>query len=271
MYKYGFIGAGNMGSALVTALSKSVAPEAIAINDKCEDKVKTLTSDLGVKSDTVENIVNFSNYVVLAVKPQMLPDLLSDQKLRDSLEKNPHAVLVTMAAGTKISTICDLLGKPYPVIRIMPNTPVAVGAGVILTVANEAVTPEEWNTFCEDFSASGLIQRMEKEEFIDVGSVISGCGPAYMYMYMDAMAKAGEALGLDYDTAAALAKATARGSAMLAENATDSLTELRIKVCSPGGSTIEGVKSLQEDDLEKIVSKALGEAYRRTKELAGEA
>lgn len=266
MFKYGFIGAGNMASALASGLVRNVPSNSVGMSDPTAVKLKVLTDKLSTVASTNEELAKSSNYVCLAVKPQVLPAVLPT--LRGPLAENDNPVLVTMAAGTKTETICKLLGKEYPVIRIMPNTPCSIGAGVILVTGNHLVTEEQLHTFIYDFSACGKLVQVEKEEWIDSGSVISGCGPAYIYMYIEAMAKAGEALGLPYDTAAELAKATCRGAAMLSEQSPASLEDLRIAVCSPGGSTIEGVKSLQESDLNGTVEKALTAAYDRTLELA---
>lgn len=269
MYQYGFIGAGNMTTALASGLVQKIAPKDVVISNRTAVKAETLSERLGCDYGTNEIVAKSSNYVVLGVKPQLLEEVLTP--LQDVLKENGTPVLVTMAAGTKMSTICDYAGGEYPVIRIMPNTPCSVGAGVILVAHNDLVTEEQLNAFLDDFAACGMLCPLEEESLIDAGSVISGCGPAYIYMYMDAMAKAGVKLGLDYDTAAALAKATARGAALLSETSEESLESLRVAVCSPGGSTIEGVKSFWESDLDQVVDKALTCAFNRTKELAGDA
>jgi len=265
-YQYGFLGTGNMGSALAAAVVRNVSPKQVILANRSPVKALALTEKLQTFTGTNEELARDSRYVILGVKPQMLEEVLLP--LQPVLRENEHPILVTMAAGVPMTRIAELAGGDYPVIRIMPNTPVAVGAGVILAAHNDRVSEDEFQQFCSDFSEAGLIVPME-EDLIDAGSVISGCGPAYVYMFMDAMAKAGEALGLSYETAAALAKATARGSATLAEQSEASLEDLRIAVCSPGGSTIEGVKSFQADDLDAVVAKALKAAYDRTKELAG--
>ena len=237
---YGFIGAGNMGSALVSALVQKQDGQNVLVSDPTAEKLEALKNEKGM----------------------VLPPL------KDAFAANENMTIVTMAAGTPMQTVLDLAGGEYPVIRIMPNTPVSVGAGVLLIVRNGKVTDEAFDAFLEDFSAAGVLVPLEKEELIDVGMTISGCGPAYVYMYIDAMAKAGEKLGLDYETAATLAKATCRGSALLSEVSDKSLEDLRIAVCSPGGTTIEGVKSLWESDLDGVVEKALQAAYDRSVELA---
>lgn len=259
MYKYGFIGAGNMGSALAKALK--INREEIAISNRSEEKGRAVADKLNIKFTSNEDIAENSKYVVLGVKPQVLPELM--QALKTTLLRNNQAILVTMAAGVK----CNTLSEDRPVIRIMPNTPAQIGEGVVLICRNDKVSDEDFDTFINDFKDAGTIIKID-EELIDAASVISGCGPAYVYMFMDALAKAGEALGLDYDTAVELAIATTRGSASLAKVSPDNLEELRIKVCSPGGSTIEGVKSFQENNFDETVKEALTAAYNRTKELS---
>ena len=153
-----------------------------------------------------------------------------------------------------------------PVIRIMPNTPVAVGEGMILYTANEAVSDEKLEEFVSSLSLAGKTDRIE-EKLIDAASVISGCGPAFMYMFLEAMASAGEQLGLDGKQARAYAEQTMIGAAALAASSDETLETLRVRVCSPGGSTIEGVKKFQALGLSETVSEALNASYRRTLEL----
>lgn len=263
---YGFIGAGNMGSALVSALVERRDPATVLVSDPSAGKLDALKAAKGIVPSDNETIAGNADFVVLAVKPQVLPTVLPP--LKEAFASNEGMTIVTMAAGTKMETVLELAGGEYPVIRIMPNTPVSVGAGVLLIVRNDKVSDEAFAAFQEDFAAAGVLVPLEKEELIDVGMTISGCGPAYVYMYIDAMAKAGEKLGLDYETAATLAKATARGSALLSEVSDKSLEDLRIAVCSPGGTTIEGVESLWESDLDGVVEKALQAAFDRSVELS---
>lgn len=263
---YGFIGAGNMGSALVSALVERRDPATVLVSDPSAGKLDALKAAKGIVPSDNETIAGNADFVVLAVKPQVLPTVLPP--LKEAFASNEGMTIVTMAAGTKMETVLELAGGEYPVIRIMPNTPVSVGAGVLLIVRNDKVSDEAFAAFQEDFAAAGALVPLEKEELIDVGMTISGCGPAYVYMYIDAMAKAGEKLGLDYETAATLAKATARGSALLSEVSDKSLEDLRIAVCSPGGTTIEGVESLWESDLDGVVEKALQAAFDRSVELS---
>lgn len=269
MYRYGFIGTGNMGAALARALDRSME---VALANRTADKARALADELGFVSTSNDDVAENSYYVMLGVKPQMLPELcpMISEALQKNADKNgKKPIVITMAAGVKMRTLCEMLGDTYPVIRIMPNTPVAIGEGVILASKNELVTDEELDAFIEDFSGAGSVHKLS-EDLIDAGTVVSGCGPAYIYMYMEALAKAGESLGLERETAIMLAEETAKGAAALSIHSDKSLEDLRISVCSPGGSTIEGVKSFIDSDLDGIVKKALDCAYKRNKELAGE-
>ena len=266
-YEYGFIGTGNMGSALSTGVVKKVDAASVAVCDHSAEKAQALADNIGVKVTTGEDIAENSNFVVLAVKPQMLEKAMAP--LQDALKSNGSVVLVTMAAGTRISTVAGYSGGDYPIIRIMPNTPAAVGAGTILVTRNELVSDEVFQKFMDDFSAAGVIVPIEEGK-LEAAAVISGCGPAFVYMFIDAMAKAGEKLGIDYETGAKLAESTTRGTALLSELSDESLETLRIRVCSPGGTPIEGVNSLFDSDLDGVVRKALQASYDRTLELLGD-
>ena len=234
--------------------------------EQATKKAQELAKVINATASTNEDVARNSQYLMLGVKPQVLPSLIDE--IREFVSQ--ETILVTMAAGIKMATLEQQLNKQdIKVIRIMPNTPVAIGEGVVLASKNANVSDDEFNKFIEDFKDAGMIVPVD-ENLIDAGSVVMGCGPAYIYMYIDALAKAGESLGLDYDLAAKLAKATTIGSAKLSSVSDESLESLRIKVCSPGGSTIEGVHVLEDQNLDKLVLDALTAAYKRTKELAGE-
>jgi len=274
-YEYGFIGTGNMGAALSAALnSASLDAFPVALSNRTVEKAEALAGELNVSEDkkfvvtTNEDIAENAHFVMLGVKPQMFPDLIDNIKGILINRKN-SVILVTMAAGIMMDTLSKMVGvDDIPIIRIMPNTPLSINQGVILASHNEYVTEEEMKFFVSSFSSAGKIHEMD-ESLIDAGSVVSGCGPAYAYMFIEAMAKAGEKLGLPSELSVSLAKETVRGAAALSESSEKSLDDLRIAVCSPGGSTIEGVKSFWENDLSGVVETALGAAYNRTLELGG--
>ena len=139
---YGFIGAGNMGSALVSALVQKQDGQNVLVSDPTAEKLEALKNEKGIVPSDNETIAKTADYVVLAVKPQVLPTVLPP--LKDAFAANENMTIVTMAAGTPMQTVLDLAGGEYPVIRIMPNTPVSVGAGVLLIVRNGKVTDESY-------------------------------------------------------------------------------------------------------------------------------
>lgn len=266
MATFGFIGVGNMGGALARAVCKKIAPSDVMIADDYAEKAEVFAKETGAVLSDNESIAASCKYIFLGVKPQVLPSVLT--ALRPVLKTRKHGdfILVTMAAGISIATIEYILDYALPVIRIMPNTPVSVGEGMILYTSNEFVTESEFDTFTNALSLAGKLAKI-KEKRIDAASVISGCGPAFMYMFLEAMTEAGYNLGLEREDARLYAEQTMLGAAKLAMSSEESLEALRIKVCSPGGSTIEGVKSFNENGLSETVEKALTASFVRTKEL----
>ena len=265
MTEFGFIGVGNMGGALASAVCKKVGAENVLVSDYAVEKAEAFAEAFGCIAADNKKIATEAKFIFLGVKPQVLPSVT--ESLRSALEKREDAfVLVTMAAGISIASLEIMLGMRVPVIRIMPNTPVAVGAGMILYTANDMVSEEALHEFVDALSLAGKTDYI-KEEDIDAASVISGCGPAFMYMFLEAMQETGIRLGLDSEKARLYAEQTMRGAASLAMDSEESLETLRIRVCSPGGSTIEGVKKFRELGLSDTVSEALNASYRRTLEL----
>ena len=181
-------------------------------------------------------------------------------------ERTDRFILVSMAAGLSCEKISQLAGGEYPVIRIMPNTPVSVGEGMILICSNSKVTDGENDEFEELLSEAGKTLFLE-ESLFDAGSAVSGCGPAFVYMFADALAKGGNFCGLDSEKALFLATQTLLGAAKLALSSEESPDSLREKVCSPGGSTIAGVATLESAAFRGAVMAALEASYKRTKEL----
>ena len=273
-YEYGFIGTGNMGGALASALNSPTRDLfKVALSNRTKEKAENLAQTLNKGSDkfvvtTNEDIAKNAHFILLGVKPQMYADVINNIKgILNNRDDSP--ILVSMAAGITMESVADMVGvSKISIIRIMPNTPLSIGQGVILACHNEFVSKEDMECFISHFSSAGKIHEMD-ESLIDAGSVVSGCGPAYAYMFIEAMAKAGENLGLSKELATLLAKETVRGAATLSEQSEKSLEELRINVCSPGGSTIEGVKSFNDSDLTGVVEKALKAAFDRTLQLGG--
>ena len=265
MSEFGFIGVGNMGGALAGAVCKKVGVQNVLVSDYAVEKAEAFAQAFGCVAADNKKIASEAKFIFLGVKPQVLPSVA--ESLREDLSKRKTPfVLVTMAAGVSVASLEEMLGMRAPVIRIMPNTPVSVGEGMILYTANEAVSAENLDCFVSALSLAGKTDLIE-EKLIDAASVISGCGPAFMYMFLEAMQEMGIRLGLDGEKARLYAEQTMRGAASLAMTSEESLETLRVRVCSPGGSTIEGVKKFQALGLSETVSEALNASYRRTLEL----
>ncbi|MDO4608439.1 MAG: pyrroline-5-carboxylate reductase [Clostridia bacterium] len=253
--KYGFIGCGNMGGALACALAKTT--KNIMLADFDNQKAETLAQKLGVTVGDNKTIAAECDRIFLGVKPQMMADMLSGVK--DSLNKN--TVLVSMAAGLTTDKISELSGG-LPVIRIMPNTPVSVGEGVIL-YCSKGVSNDIVDDFVNDMTHGGRLYAID-EALIDAGCSVSGCGPAFMYTFASAVAKGGAECGLSQKQSIEFAAATMAGAAkMLLENQDKTPEQLTDAVCSKGGSTIEGVNVLRNSDFEKIVTDCIKAAYKR--------
>ena len=239
MSEFGFIGVGNMGGALAEAVCKKIGAENVCVSDYSAEKAEAFAEKFGCLAVDNGAIASEAKFIFLGVKPQVLPSVA--ESLREDLSKRETPfVLVTMAAGISIASLESMLEMRAPIIRIMPNTPVSVGEGMILYTANEAVSEVDLADFVSALSFAGKSDKIE-ESLIDAASVISGCGPAFMYTFLEAMTEAGYNLGLEREDARLYAEQTMLGAAKLAMSSEESLESLRIKVCSPGGSTIEGV------------------------------
>ncbi len=257
--KYGFIGCGNMGGALAGALAKSTKD--ILIADKNE-KVKEFAAQLGAEFGTVEQAAA-CEYVFLAVKPQMVEAVLAP--LQDIFaEKKP--VLISMAAGLSLAQIEAYAGTSLPIIRIMPNTPCAVGKGMISYCYNSLVTEEMITTFLTDMANAGRFEQLD-EKLMEAATAVAGCGPAFMYMFIEAMADGAVVCGLPRDKAIAYAAATMEGAAKMVLETGKHPGQLKDAVCSPGGSTIVGVNVLEENGFRGAVMDCVIAAYEKSKEL----
>lgn len=257
--KYGFIGCGNMGGALAHALAKTTKD--IMLADFDNSKAAALADKLGVTIGDNKTIAAECDRIFLGVKPQMMADMLDG--IKAYLKKD--TVLISMAAGLTTDKISEM-SCGLPVIRIMPNTPVSVGEGVIL-YCSKNVSQDVVDDFVNDMTHSGRLYAID-ESLIDAGCSVSGCGPAFMYTFAAAIAKGGVECGLSEEQSIEFAAATMAGAArMLLENRDKTAEQLTDAVCSKGGSTIEGVNVLRNSDFEKIVTDCIKAAYKRNIEL----
>ena len=258
--KYGFIGCGNMGGAIARALAKNTLD--FAITDR-SGKAKALAAELGCRYECAEYIAENCDRIFLAVKPQMMAEALAGLQ---SILQEKKPLLITMAAGLEMSRIEELAGTALPVIRIMPNTPVAVGKGVIPYCANALVEKDILTDVMEDLSQAGMLEALG-ESLMDAVSALSGCGPAYVYMFIEAMADGAVACGIPRAKALEFAAATVAGAAEMVLATGQHPGQLKDAVCSPGGSTIAGVRSLEQHGFRGAVMDCLNAAYRRNQEL----
>ena len=267
-YRLGCIGCGNMGQALIKAIAPMAEKGKIAVCDKHPEKTDSLAKTYGVSVTDALDIAKNAKFVMLGVKPQVLFDTLD--LIKESLSHNPDAVIISMAAAVSIDAIAahltgDFLSVPSQgIIRIMPNTPVSLGEGVIqYTGYNVADTDKE--DFCRLFSGSGLVDEIPEGK-IDVASALSGCGPAFVYLFAEALADGAVACGLPRDKAIRYAARTLIGAGkMIEENG--HISDLKDAVCSPGGTTIEGVRALERGGLRSAAMEAVIAAYEKTKAL----
>jgi len=258
--KYGFIGCGNMGGAIARALSFHTRDILLADHDT--KKAAALADALGCRVGTNEEAAKCER-LYLAVKPQMMRAMLAD--IAPLLQKH-RPLLITMAAGLTMAQIEEMAGGNLPVIRIMPNTPAAIGKGMILYCHNALVDDATVADFVKDLSPAGIIEPLE-ERLIDAGSAVSGCGPAFMYQFIEALSDGGVACGLPRDKAIRLAAATMVGAGELVLQSGTHPAALKDAVCSPGGSTIMGVKALEEGGLRAAAINAVTAAFEKNKEL----
>lgn len=258
--KYGFIGCGNMGGAIARALAK--ATHDMMLTDR-SGKAAVLADELACIYTDPVTIASSCERIFLAVKPQMMADAL--KPLRQYFREY-KPVLITMAAGITIEKIQELAGCELPVIRIMPNTPVQVGKGMTLYCCNDLVDEDTLEDFLDDMAFTGHMDEIS-EHLIDAAGVVSGCGPAYIYMFAEALADGAVACGVPRAKALEYAAATLSGAGEMLLQTGEHPGKLKDNVCSPGGSTIAGVNVLEERAFRGAVMDCVKAAYKRNQEL----
>lgn len=258
--KIGFIGCGNMGGALARAASR-VSYVDILLYDLSSERALELANEIDGRAVGLGECAS-CDVVFLGVKPHLIPGVASS--IKEYISAN--TVIITMAAGVAISKVTNILGDKAKVIRIMPNTPVAYGKGMILYSASSAVCENDLAAFREYMKYAGRLDLIP-ENLIDAGSAVSGCGPAFVYMFIEALADGGVAAGLPRDRAMQYAAETVIGAATVVLESGKHPGELKDAVCSPGGSTIEGVLTLEAGSMRGVVSDAVLSSYEKTKML----
>ncbi|WP_339528009.1 pyrroline-5-carboxylate reductase [Pseudomonas mucidolens] len=260
-----FIGAGNMAASLIGGLrAKGLDAAQICASDPGAESRTRVSTEHGIQTfaDNAEAIQD-ANVIVLAVKPQAMKAVC--EALRPSLK--PDQLLVSIAAGINCASLKNWLGA-QPIVRCMPNTPSLVRQGVSGLYATAEVSAEQRDQAQELLSAVGIAVWLEEEQQLDAVTAVSGSGPAYFFLLIEAMTAAGVKLGLPQAVAAQLAAQTALGAAHMAVSSDVDAAELRRRVTSPGGTTQAAIESFQAGGFEALVEKALGAAAHRSAELA---
>ena len=256
-FKAGFIGCGNMGGALATAAAKSIDMLAVADCDK--KKASSLAESLGCTAVDAKEIAECAKYIFLGVKPQGLSALF-DEIAPILKNRDDEFILVTMAAGTSINDIANLAGAKFPIIRIMPNTPASIGKGIILYCSDGV---SDMSEFCHMMKHAGMLDEIP-EKLIDAASCVTGCSPAWIYMFIEALADGGVNCGLPRDKAISYACDALIGAASLVKESGKHPGLLKDEVTSPGGTTIAGVKALEDGAFRGCIIDAVTKAYEKT-------
>ena len=264
--KIGFIGAGNMASAIINGAVKSgkFEPNGIFVYDIHSDKMQALKDSLGVNScDSADDLIEAVDAVVLAVKPNAFPSLL--ESVRETVKRS-GVLVISIAAGKSVAEINALLGSEVPVVRIMPNINATVLEAMSAYCCNSTVIDAQKALVEKLCSSFGKVVAIDEEKF-SAYSAIAGCAPAFSYMFIDSLARAGVKNGLSKAQALEIAAQTVLGSAKKILDSGEHPWELVDKVCSPGGTTIEGVCALQENGFEATVASAVDASYLKDKTL----
>ncbi len=264
--KIGFIGAGNMARSLVGGLISSGAdPDRLFATDPVDDIRTAMTRDFSIQTfDNNQQLLDHCDVIVLAVKPQVMKTVATALQPRDDV------LYLSIAAGITTASLDRWLGGNQAIVRAMPNTPSLVQSGASGLYANARVSAAQKETAEAILRAVGITVWVDSENQIDAVTALSGSGPAYFFMVMEAMEKAGEELGLPADTARLLAIQTGFGASKLALEIEDDPATLRKQVTSPGGTTEQAIRSFEEQGLIEMFSRAMKAARNRAETLAQE-
>lgn len=264
--KIAVIGAGNMGSGIIGGLIKNgTEPSNIFVTDPDAEKREKINTEFGATvSDDNVAAINHANVVIFAVKPQTFETIA--KPLADAVQ-NKKPLIISIAAGIRIAKIADWLGGNLPIIRAMPNTPALLSCGATGLFANESVSPHQCEIAEMILNTIGITAWVDSEEKIDAVTALSGSGPAYFFLVMEALEDAAKELGLDEETAHSLTLQTALGAACMAIETHQPLPQLRKNVTSPGGTTEKALGVLENEKIRDIFKQALSAAKQRAFEL----
>lgn len=262
--KIGFIGLGNMGASLAKAVLQVKTGDDLLLANRSQAKVDAFIADFGGQASSNDEIFAEADVIFLGVKPAQFSDLLT--QYQTILEKRESLLLISMAAGLTLEKLASLIPSQHRIIRIMPNTPVAIGQGVISYALSANSHPEDNDLFCQLLAKAGQLVEIS-DDLIDAATGLAGCGPAFVYLFIEALADAGVQTGLSREIALKMAAQTVVGAGQMVLESQQHPGVLKDQVCSPGGSTIAGVASLEEHAFRGTVMDAVNQAYKRTQEL----
>lgn len=259
-YQFGFIGMGNMGYAILMGLLKQYDPGQITFTRRDLKRKEDISARTGVlPSDSNRICADNSRYVVLAVKPQQMDGVI--EEIRDVVTEDQ--IVISIAPGLSIADLQQKFGSVCRIVRAMPNTPALVGEGMTGVCYDETLfTEAEKRTLEEFFSSFGKMVRVE-EKLIDAVVCVSGSSPAYVYMFIEALADSGVKFGLPRTAAYEMAAQAVLGSAKMVLETGKHPGELKDQVCSPAGTTIAAVSALEEHGLRNAVLKAGDACYQK--------
>ena len=262
-----FIGCGTMGEAMVKGLLRHelLEPARIVASHPRAERRETLERRYGIRTAAVNaEAAEGASIVVLAVKPQRLAEVLAE--LRGAVASD--AMVISIVAGATMDRIAGALGVAR-VVRVMPNTPAQIGHGMSVWTATGAVNGAGAGRVRAILSALGEEERVDHEEEIDMATALSGTGPAYVFLFMEALIEAGVHLGFSRRVAARLVRQTVLGAAEYAVEAPEHVARMRNQVTSPGGTSAEALYQLERGRMRTVLSDAVWAAYRRCLELGG--
>jgi pyrroline-5-carboxylate reductase len=265
--KIGFIGGGNMASSLISGLIASGhSPQHLWVSDINPDTLKALAENHKVNTlASNDAVINEVDVIVLAVKPQTLGSVA---KSAAALIQQKKSLVVSIAAGISQHSLSQWLGTDTAIVRCMPNTPALVLTGATALHANTKVTAEQCSLAENIMRSVGIALWVKDESELDAVTAVSGSGPAYYFLLMEAMEKAALELGLSEVTARLLVQQTALGAAKIALESSESPEQLRNRVTSPGGTTQRAIETFEQGGFTELVSKALHAARDRSVEMS---
>ena len=260
----GFIGAGNMAGSIVRGLIRAGKnPESIFITDIDNEKLESVVAETGINSTSTQKISTLVDVLILAVKPQVMKSVCHELGNLDAVQ-----LVISVAAGIRITQLEQWLDSKKAIVRCMPNTPALLGEGATGLFPNKLVDDHQKDFTQSIMGSVGLTSWLENERDMDIVTALSGSGPAYFFLLMEAMQEIAEELGLKKEVAESLVCQTAIGASKLIRETNDSSIMLRKRVTSPGGTTERAVSEFERGNLRGLVRNALIAARDRSIELS---